>query len=280
MKRYIACAAAAFALLSAFSGCGKSSSSNSESLKGADFQTEVGTLQPDPLASSTTESSAEKVTSATSEPETGEETAEADDSHNAGKDADEKAAALNEVDPLGGGAFSFDENGAVVFEDYEDAEERTLMAAAEKLFQSACDTEWKFKFSMPFETDNNSYIENEFGWRFYLVTTPGINSLADVENEYNKVFSSKYPNTLSENYVEKDGRVYGFSGGRGADIFYSASKVTAVKSITPDEIFFTVTNYYDGSDRDANAPYQEEADFSAVIDENGVWHAGVFKLPN
>ena len=153
------------------------------------------------------------------------------------------------------------------------------MAAAERLFDSACNTEWDFKFDMPFEVDSTQYIENEFGWRYSLITTPGINSLADVENEYNKVFSSKYPNTLSENFCEQNGRVYGFTGGRGSNIFYSASKVTSVDSIGEDEILFTVTSYFDGSDINGSAPYQVEDEFSAVIDENGVWHAGKFTLP-
>ena len=277
MKRYIACIAA-LAVLTAFSGCGKDKSSNSESLKGADFQTEVGTLQPDPLAPASTEAADDESGTGSAETTTSTEVEDGENGHNGGKSGNDDNNVPNEPDPLGGGAFTCDENGAVVFEKYEDADDRTLMAAAERLFESACETQWKFMFDMPFNTDSNTYIENEFGWRYYLVTDPDVNSLADVENEYHKVFSDKYPNDLKDNFVEKEGRVYGFSGGRGSNIFYSASKVTAVKSVTDDEIFFTVTNYYSGTDIDGSAPYEQEDEFSVVISDN-TWRVGKFTLP-
>jgi len=277
MKRYIACVVAAAAVLSAFAGCGKDKSSNSDSLKGADFQTEVGTLQPDPLAPDTTDDGGEGG-SGTTEAAT-DEISDGENGHDGSKGSSDSGTVPNEVDPLGGGAFSCDENGAVVFEDYKEADDRTLMAAAERLFETACAAEWDFKYCQHFDVDTDTYVENEFGWRYYLVTTPGITSLADVENEYHKVFSDKYPSGLDENYTEKDGRVYGFAGGRGSNIFYSASKVTAVKSVTDSEITFTVTNYYDGTDIDGSAPYQEEYDFSVVVGEDGTWRVGKFKLP-
>ena len=264
------------AAFSAFTGCGKSDSSDSNSLKGADFQSEVGTLQPDPLA--TTQAATEETSSVSGTADSGAETTEAS-STDENNEKEEQTTAATEADPLGGGAFTYDDNGAIVFKETDSANEDTLIAAAQMLFKTACNTEWEFKFGEPFTIDSESFIENDFGWKFYRVTTLGISSLADVENEYNKVFSSKYPNDLGESFIEKDGAVYALFGKRGKDIFYSASKVTAVTSITEDEIFFTVTNYYDGSDTDSSTPCTKETEFSAVIDENGTWHVGKFTLP-
>ncbi|MBR4626529.1 MAG: hypothetical protein IKO47_02275 [Ruminococcus sp.] len=270
MKKYLAFVSAFVLVCSAAAGCGKDkSSSDSDALKPAAFDTtEDASGQPDPLASTEADTAAEQTTEAletTSAPEATEE---------------QTTEHIREVDPLGGGAFSYDKNGAIVFKDYKDADDRTLMAAAEKLFESACDTEWKFKFSMPFTIDQDDYVENEYSWRYYLITTPGINSFSDVVNEYHKVFSDRYPDQLSDNYIDHNGRAYGFTGGRGSNIFYSASKIVAIESRTDDEIFFTVENYYDGTDLDGSAPRTEKDVFSCVISPDGTWRAGKFTLPN
>ena len=279
MRKIIASFIAVTALLAAFSAftsCGKSDSSDSNSLKGADFQSETGTLQPDPLA---TTQSATGEAATVSVTENGGEKSTETASTTGNTEEKQETTAATEADPLGGGAFTYDEYGAIVFKDSDNASDETLIAAAQMLFKSACNTEWEFKFGEPFEVDSEKFIQNDFGWKYHLVTTPGISSLADVEKEYNKVFSSKYPNELSETFIEKDGAVYALFGKRGKDIFYSASKITAVKSVSEDEIFFTVTSYYDGSDNDSSTPCTKENDFSAVIDENGTWHVGKFTLP-
>ena len=59
--------------------------------------------------------------------------------------------------------------------------------------------------------------------------------------------------------------------------YYSASKITDIQSKTDDEIFFTVENYYDGSDFGDDS-YSETDTFSMVL-ENGTWKAGQFTLP-
>lgn len=182
-------------------------------------------------------------------------------------------------DPLGGGAFEYNEDGAVVFEaDAKTADDKTLIAAAQALFESACRTEMQFSVGCPFETDSDDYIENSLSWRFYRVTDSRISSIDDVLNEYHKVFSDSHPNEISSTYMEKDGAVYALCGNRGAHIYYSSSKVTGIKSRTDNEIVFTVENYYDGSDF-GQPSYTENDEFSAVIGSDNVWKAGIFTLP-
>lgn len=158
-------------------------------------------------------------------------------------------------------------------------ESKTLLEKAQELFETACKTSWDFHVGCPYTLDYNTYIENEFGWQFFLITDGTISSLADVEADYFKVFSSSYGSDLSEIFIERDGKVYALDGERGADIYYKGSKVTAVKEQSDSEIFFTVENYYSGDDFTGERDITETAEFSAVIEADGTWRAGQFILP-
>ncbi|MBO4494164.1 MAG: hypothetical protein J5724_07240 [Ruminococcus sp.] len=183
-------------------------------------------------------------------------------------------------DPLGGGAFEYNSDGAVVFkEDSSNSEERVLIQAAQALFDSACRTEWNFIVGCPFKTDDSFIETGDFNWRYYHISDSSIKTFADVEKAYYKVFSDRYPNKeLSEIFVESDGGVYAYCGSKGTDIYYTGSKVTGIKSRSDDEIVFTVENYYDGSDYGEGA-HTETDEFSAVIGSDSVWKAGKFQMP-
>ena len=189
------------------------------------------------------------------------------------------AAAAHQPDPLGGGAFEYNGDGAVVFtEDSSKADDKTLIAAAQALFESACRTEMKFTVNCPFEVDNDDFIENSYSWRYYRITDSRIHSVSDVLNEYHKVFSESHSNDLSSLYMDSNGSAYALCGNRGEDIYYSSSRITEIKSKSDNEIVFTVENYYDGDDY-GQAPYTEIDEFSAVIGSDNVWRAGKFNLP-
>lgn len=188
---------------------------------------------------------------------------------------------VTQPDPLGSGAFEYDDSGAVIFNaDIRSANDKTLIAAAQALFDSACRTEWNFTVGCPYNVDMNNYIEaGSFSWRYYRITDSNISSYDDILNEYHKVFSSRYPSTEIQNlYCDSGGSAYALCGNRGANIYYSSSKIIDVKSRSDDEIVFTVENYYDGSDYDSSA-HTETEEFSAVIENGNVWKAGKFKLP-
>lgn len=172
-----------------------------------------------------------------------------------------------------------DENGAVILEIDDTVDDVALIASAQILYESAGGTQWDFSVGCPYEIDYNSYIENEFDWKFYLIVSDEIKSIADVENDYYKVFSSNYGNPLDELYKEKDGRVYALAGQRGSDIYYTGSKVTGITRRTENEIFFSVENYYSGSDYSNFEPVTKTEEFSAVIDKDGNWRVGVYKMP-
>lgn len=174
----------------------------------------------------------------------------------------------------------YDENGAVVIEnDPAEKSDGELIDIAGMLFESACKTQWQYTVGCPYTLDTAKYVTNDLGWQYYLITQDGINSMSDIENDYYKVFSDRYPNELSEVYMESGGRVYALNGERGSNIFYANSEITSLDSRSDDEIFFTVTNNYTGSPYDDTGSYTDTAEFSMVLGDDGVWRAGEFRLP-
>ena len=268
-NRNIAVLAAVIVAAGALSaGCGKASSSSDGKSGGTNVAAEVSTNQPDPLAPTESDENAD-----TTEAET---TTEAPAEETSGEAAD----TTRQADPLGSGEFSYTSDGALKFDgDIEKQDDRNLIAAAQALFKSACQTEWDYTVGCPYNVDNSSYVENQYGWRYGLVTSAGINSFADVLNDYHKVFSEDYPDNLSDNYMDSNGRVYALDAARGMNIFYSTSKVTAVQSRSKDEIKFSVENYYDGTDIDGSAAYTRTDNFTVAISSDGIWRVKEFKLP-
>ena len=189
------------------------------------------------------------------------------------------AAVTTQPDPMGGGVFEYNKDGAVVFTaSPSEADDTALIAAGQALFESACRTEWNFTVGCPYDIDLNYFVENDLGWQFYKITDSRIKSLSDVEKDYHKVFSEKRADQLSSLYIEKNGTMYAFCGNRGSDIYYSSSKVTGIKSRSDSEIVFTVDNYYDGSDF-GDAAYSTTVEFSVAIGSDNVWKAENFSLP-
>ncbi|MBP5580596.1 MAG: hypothetical protein J6X85_02195 [Ruminococcus sp.] len=257
MKKILALMAAA-ALTAGAVSCGKKAGTASQQPKPK--TTEAVTTTSEDTSETTTASTTTAITTTTSA-------------------AASTSTAAHQPDPLGGGAFEYNDDGAVVFtEDSSKADDKTLMAAAQALFQSACRTEMKFTVGCPFEIDNDDYIENDLSWRFYRVTDSRIHSFSDVLNEYHKVFSDSHSNDLASLYMYSNGSTYALCGNRGANIYYSSSRITEIKSKSDNEIVFTVENYYDGDDF-GQPSYTETDEFSVVIGSDNVWKAEKFNLP-
>ncbi|MDE6834352.1 MAG: hypothetical protein K2J39_08950 [Ruminococcus sp.] len=185
-------------------------------------------------------------------------------------------------DPLGAGAFSYNEDGAVQFvENPESNDEQTLISAGQALFESACQTEWNFTVGCPYELDMGNVIRNGgYEWIYYKITDENIHSFADIERDYYNVFSERYPHEdLKMLYVERQGSVYAMNGQRDMNAYYSMSRITGIESRTDDEIIFTVEHQFEGTDQNPDSPYTENDKFSVVISPDGKWKAGQFRLP-
>ena len=277
MRKYLTLLTAVV-LVSALTGCSSGNNSGAES--GDSSQVSSSDVQTNTAGETPTEqtTAAETTEAATS---TAQTTSAASLQTSAASTASgtETTAVTTAAGNSEKAEFQYNSDGAVEFSGDPAAQnEDTLIAAAQAVYDAACQQQYRFTVGSPYTLDHETYVENDMGWQFYLVTDENINSLADVEADYDKIFSSRYNSAIEEVFMEADGKVYCLDGHRGANIFYSYSQVVSVDKINPDEIFFTVTNYYDPTDINGEEPFTHDATFSVVI-EDGVWKAGEFLLP-
>lgn len=263
-------------------GCEKKSENNNNSdISESPVSSESATLQPDPEAvkASSATSTTKTTTSSTVTAKTTETTSVISTTVSSTTNTTVNEE-FSQPDPLGAGAFSYDENGALQFDEEPQTDnEQLMMSAGQALFESACRTQWLYTVGCPYSLDMNSTAQNGFGWTYYKITDENIHSFADIENDYYEVFSDRYPNEdLKMLYLELDGAVYALNGQREINPYYSVSKIVDIQSQTNDEIFFTVENHYEGTDISPDEPYSEKDTFSMVISENKI-RAGQFKLP-
>ena len=281
MKKFVMAFLVTAIIISSYS-CEKKQSENdasdiSQSSESSEIPQE--TIQPDPQAvkSSSTASTTTITTKTTGTATTSVTTTTISltDSTTASENED-----FSEPDPLGAGAFSYDKDGALQFkEEPQTDNDQLMMSAGQALFESACRFQWIYTVGCPYNLDMNSTVQNGFGWTYYKITNDNIKSFADVENDYYRVFSERYPNEdLKMLYLELDGEVYALNGQREMNPYYSVSKIVDIQSQTDDEIFFTVENHYEGTDVSPDEPYSEKETFSMVIAENKI-RVGQFRLP-
>lgn len=281
MKKTVIAFLATAILISGY-GCEKKSENNNNSdISESPVSSESATLQPDPEAvkASSATSTTKTTTSSTVTAKTTETTSVISTTVSSTTNTTVNEE-FSQPDPLGAGAFSYDENGALQFDEEPQTDNKQLMmSAGQALFESACRTQWLYTVGCPYSLDMNSTAQNGFGWTYYKITDENIHSFADIENDYYEVFSDRYPNEdLKMLYLELDGAVYALNGQREINPYYSVSKIVDIQSQTNDEIFFTVENHYEGTDISPDEPYSEKDTFSMVISENKI-RAGQFKLP-
>jgi len=278
MNRYLSAFIAFSAVLCLSAGCGKKASIASSTLSSETPTAPVSAAeeiitQSDPLAPTTEAPQQQDTTSVVSGAAGSVETTNSQSTETATEEE-------QQLDPLANSAFSYDESGAVVLKkDISELDEAELLSAGQALFQSACRTEWSYTVGCPYELDNDDFIENDFGWQYHRIITPGISSYSDVLRDYHKVFSDTHEDQLADLYIEKDGAVYALAAARGQDLYYTASKVTSVKERNMNEIVFSVESFYSGSDMSPDTPTSKTNDFSAVIGSDNKLYAGQFVLP-
>lgn len=173
-----------------------------------------------------------------------------------------------------GGVLHYPEGG----EEFEEQLGSEVLAAAQELFDRACETEWSFTVGSPYSLDTSQYICNEYGWQFFLITEEGVNSLDDVKADYHRIFSESHVDNLDELFMEEKGRAYCLNGARGSDICYEGSEVAEITDRAEGSISFRVVNSY-SDDGFGGGAYTENAEFTIVRDSDGVWRVGIFRLP-
>lgn len=170
--------------------------------------------------------------------------------------------------------FGFPDNDP----EFEKKLDGEVIAAAQIMYEKACETEWNFTVGSPYSLDTNEYITNDYDWRFYLVTDENIKSIADVKADFHKIFSNEYKDSIDELYKEKGGRVYCLDGARGSNLFYKKSEITEITGRSEGEIRFNAVSYYDETEY-GGKEYTEESEFVIVREADGSWKVQTFKLP-
>ena len=107
------------------------------------------------------------------------------------------------------------------------------------------------------------------------VRVTDINSLSEITDEYCKIFVGD-GSVLFEKYFEKDGKVYCYDGGRGADIYYKGTELILVSSDENSASFTAVSHY---ADPETGEPMDSKSYDFKMIKEDGVWKTSVFTLP-
>ena len=173
------------------------------------------------------------------------------------------------------------------------AEERELIDKAQDFFETACETYWMYRYTPPFDIADDKYDENgnvigkEYNWKVkengedlgYLIKNPEIKSIDDVLEEYYKTFSDRYPNDIRDAYIEYNGNLYVLSGNRGYNISYKDSRVSEFQRIEGDEIFFIAEYSYYNETFDENDIIVKKEIFSVIVQPDGSWKVGQFRLP-
>lgn len=153
-----------------------------------------------------------------------------------------------------------------------------LIETANRCFEAACEKYWEYSGGSKFTCDfQQVVIENEK--EYYLVTTEGFNSLADIEKDWNSVFSVSKPVKMPMEIVERVGRLWGCIGDRGKDIEYVKTQISGIKEKSESgEIVFIASSYYQSHGNNGADESHKENDF-AIISENGEYKVSEFTLP-
>ncbi len=248
----------------------------------SDEKTENSSMQSSSESTIETSEIIQSDTSENTEPSTTEQTAESEmttESFSTTAEVTSEIISATTTVTTSENYSQIDVSEGIVFDTpVNEQSDEELISAALALFQSACKTEWDYTVGSPYEIDMNQTAQNQFGWDCYLITTEGINSLADVRADYHKVFSENYADSLDEVFTEVNGHVYCLNGARGSDIFFASSLLTAVYPRISSELSFTVLQSFRGDDF-GNVPYVAEDAFVISIDSDGAWPVAKFRMP-
>lgn len=148
------------------------------------------------------------------------------------------------------------------------AEMTDIQQIGEELYDKACHTIWSYVFDCPYELDYEDTYEN-------AVRVVGKDSLADVLEDYNKVFTGDRPE-LQEKYISTQNALYCYDGGRGANIYYQDTNLELV-SFEGDTAVFNAVSHY--ADPETFEPMEDEVYTFVIVRTNDEWRVSDFTLP-
>lgn len=145
---------------------------------------------------------------------------------------------------------------------------QTLYETAAKLnFQYLCSSQmFQYDFSNVHPEDTNCYL------------IPAYTTIEEATKPYYDVFTKKsHASDFEGILLEKDGKLYGCAGERGADITYQGAKVTTLTDITETTLTFEVALTYAEPDDETNTTTKTNT--FTLYQEDGVWKVDTFTMP-
>lgn len=156
-------------------------------------------------------------------------------------------------------------------------DEKQLIDLASSLYTVACEMYWNYYYGSPYPLDYDEYIEDDNGIIYFLIDDSSIQSIQDVLDHWNEIFSSNNDSNFDDRFFEQNGKVYINDGSRGANIFYTDTEITEILSINDDEITFNAVSHY--KNPEDNSPMEDESHEFSIILEGNSYHVGKFTLP-
>lgn len=145
---------------------------------------------------------------------------------------------------------------------------QVLYETAAKLnFQYLCSSQmFQYDFSNVHPEDANCYL------------IPAYATIEEATKPYYDVFAKKSHTSDFEGILlEKDGKLYGRAGERGADITYQGAKVTTLTDITETTLTFEVALTYAEPDDETNTITKTNT--FTLYQEDGIWKVDTFTMP-
>lgn len=153
----------------------------------------------------------------------------------------------------------------------ENSEAEDIEAIGNALFEKSCQVTWNMLIDCPYDLNYDTMTTSGA----VLIDDPAVTCLQDIINDYCQVFDT--PNSsLYEKYFESENGVYCFDGGRGADRYYSDTKLVLI-SQTETEAVFNAISYH--KDPDTEECGKDEINEFVIVKSNGEWKTKTFTLP-
>lgn len=155
--------------------------------------------------------------------------------------------------------------------DDDSSQSQDIEAIGNALFEKSCQVTWNMLIDCPYDLNYDTMTTSGA----VLIDDPAVTCLQDIINDYCQVFDT--PNSsLYEKYFESENGVYCFDGGRGADRYYSDTKLVLI-SQTETEAVFNAISYH--KDPDTEECGKDEINEFVIVKSDGVWKTKTFTLP-
>lgn len=157
--------------------------------------------------------------------------------------------------------------------DWEDpvysSDDSELTRTAVDLYDAAMKTYWELIFGCNREFIQDDSLDNG-------AVRIDVDSIDEIRNEFEEVFCGNKEDFDSK-YFEQDGKVYGYDGGRGGNIYYVGTELIPVSADDSTALFTAVSHY---ADPETGEPMDNKSYDFEIKNIDGKWKVAQFRIPN